>query len=92
MWKQDTIVKEKMKTYADKQAKALRANLKQGEVVLVKQPKLNKLSIPFAPTPLVVSDMKGSMITDRYHPFIWKNLTCLYTKEKPEKWDVPPSN
>ena len=44
-------------------AKALRANLKQGKVVIMKQPKLNQLSTPFVPTPQVVSNTKGSMNT-----------------------------
>ena len=52
-----------MKTFADKRAKASLANLKQCEVVLVKQTQLKKLSTPFASTPLVVSDTKGSTIT-----------------------------
>ena len=57
-----------MKTYADKRAKASRANVKQGEVVLVKQTKLNKLPTSFAPTPLVVSDTKGSVLNERMVP------------------------
>ncbi|KAK2549466.1 hypothetical protein P5673_029999 [Acropora cervicornis] len=34
-----------------------------GDAVLVKQPRLNKLSTPFNPTPLVVTERKGTMVT-----------------------------
>ena len=49
VYEQDAIVKEKMKTHAGKRAKASRANLKQDEVVLVKQPKLNKRLLRLRP-------------------------------------------
>ena len=63
MRKQDADVK-KVKTYADKRANTPRTNLKQGEVVPVKQPTLNKLSTPcVAPAPLIVSDTKESVTT-----------------------------
>ena len=34
-----------------------------GDIVLVRQPKLNKLSTPYDPTPLIVKERKGTMIT-----------------------------
>lgn len=34
-----------------------------GDTVLVKQPKTNKLSIPFSPVSLAVEEEKGSMVT-----------------------------
>ena len=35
----------------------------QGDTVLVRQPKVNKLSTPFNPSPCIVKDRKGSMVT-----------------------------
>ncbi|KAI0233131.1 hypothetical protein LSAT2_016607 [Lamellibrachia satsuma] len=59
----DAYAKPRMKRYADKHANASPANPQQGDVVLVQQQKVNKLSTPFSPEPAVVSETKGSMIT-----------------------------
>lgn len=61
--RQDARAKARMKEYSDERAHASHVNLQMGEVVLVQQPRVNKLSTPFAPTPLIVSAMKGPMVT-----------------------------
>ena len=61
----DAHAKARMKRYADDRAHATQRNIEKGEVVLVQQKKVNKLSTPYAPTPLVVSETKGTMITAR---------------------------
>jgi hypothetical protein len=40
----DTRLKKKMKEYADNKTKAKSSNIKEGDIVLVRQPKLNKMS------------------------------------------------
>ena len=57
----DLKAKQKMKIYADKKSKS--CMIKEGDAVLIKQPKANKLTIPFNPKPYKVVSRKGSMIT-----------------------------
>lgn len=59
----DVSRKSAMKNYADKKGSAKENLIKPGDVVLVKQPKKNKLSTPFNPSPLVVEKKKGTMVT-----------------------------
>ena len=55
--------KQKMKIYADLKAHAQEREIKPGEVVLMRQPKQNKLSTPYNPKPFVVEEKKGTMVT-----------------------------
>ena len=57
----DLKAKQKMKIYADKKSKP--CMIKEGDAILVKQPKANKLTTPFNPKPYKVVSRKGSMIT-----------------------------
>ena len=59
----DAEGKNIMKCYAGKRLHAEAKPIDVGDTVLVKQPQLNKLSTPFNPTPLVVTEMKGIMVT-----------------------------
>ena len=61
--KRDAEAKDIMKRYADKRLHAEANPIDTGDTVLVKQPRLNKLSTPFNPTPLVVTERKGTMVT-----------------------------
>ncbi|XP_022803357.1 uncharacterized protein K02A2.6-like [Stylophora pistillata] len=54
---------EKMKAYADKHNHAKHSDFEVGDRVLIKQPKHNKLSTPFCPEPLEITQKKGSMVT-----------------------------
>ena len=53
------------KKHADKCARTSELNM--SDVVLVKQPKLNKISCRYSPIPMVMTDRKGSMVNE-YHP------------------------
>ena len=59
----DALQKQKMKGYADLKAHAREREIKPGEVVLVRQPKQNKLSTPYNPKPFIVKEIKGTMVT-----------------------------
>ena len=59
----DSTIKLKIKDYADEKRHTKPSTLTPGDHVLVKQPKTNKLSTPFNPNPLIVTQTKGSMIT-----------------------------
>ena len=59
----DAMQKQKMKIYADLKAHAQEREIKPGEVVLMRQPKHNKLSTPYNPKPFVVEEKKGTMVT-----------------------------
>ena len=61
--KTDADKKLKMKIYADAKAHARETSIKPGEVVLMRQPKCNKLSTPYNPKPFVVEAKKGTMVT-----------------------------
>ena len=61
--KTDADKKLKMKIYADAKAHAKETSIKPGEVVLMRQTKLNKLSTPYNPKPFVVEAKKGTMVT-----------------------------
>lgn len=65
--KKDTDAKQKRKEYADKKTGAKRSKIRIGDPVLVKQPKLNKLTPPFNPKPGVILEKKGSMVTVRHN-------------------------
>jgi hypothetical protein len=63
MKRRDAEQKSKMKLYADKISRARERSLQPGMVVLMKQPRQNKLSTPFDPNPFVVKEKKGTMVT-----------------------------
>ncbi|MCG8094404.1 MAG: DDE-type integrase/transposase/recombinase [Candidatus Thiodiazotropha endolucinida] len=65
--KRDTDAKQKRKQYADKKTGARRSKIRIGDSVLVKQPKLNKLTPPFNPQPGVIIEKKGSMVKVRHN-------------------------
>ena len=56
--KKDTKVKQKRKQYSDRKTGAKRSTVKTGHAVLVKQPKKNKLTLPFNPNPGVILEKK----------------------------------
>ena len=51
--------------YADRKSHAKTNEISNGDQVLVKQERQNKLSTNFSPTPLTVINKKGTMITDQ---------------------------
>ena len=55
--------KQKMKDYADKTNHAQQSLLQIGDVVLVKQERTNKLSLPYDIEPYSITRIKGSMVT-----------------------------
>ncbi|CAB3977432.1 Transposon Ty3-I Gag-Pol poly [Paramuricea clavata] len=59
----DSEKKRKMKEYADKRRRSETSEIKVGDTVLIQQPKANKLSTPFNPSPYKVVARKGSMVT-----------------------------
>lgn len=59
----DSAAKLKMKATADKRHHAKPNTIQCGDAVLVKQHKDNKLSTNYNPTPLLVTNTKGSMVT-----------------------------
>jgi len=52
-----------MKVYADLKAHAQERKIEPREVVLMRQPKKNKLTTPYNPKPFVREVKKGSMVT-----------------------------
>lgn len=63
MYKNDEQAKEKMKHYVDLKNKARESLVKEGDMVLVKAPKENKLSTPFNTTLYIVTQKHGTQIT-----------------------------
>ena len=60
--KRDALAKQKMKMYADKTTN-LKPSPVQGDTVLLRQQRKNKLSTPFEGIPYTVFQKKGSMVT-----------------------------
>ena len=60
--KRDKLSKEKSKTYFDKRFGARVSCIKVGDFVLVKQPKINKLTSKFDPKPYQIITIKGQCI------------------------------
>ena len=69
-----------MKMYSDQRTHAPKTSVEIGDVVLVRQPKINKISTPYNPHPLVVADKKGSMITAKREgePSITRNSSMFH--------------
>lgn len=63
IFSKDRQAKEKMKVYADTRNNAKESYIKEGDTVLVKTPKENKLSTPFSSKPYIVKERNGSQIT-----------------------------
>ena len=59
----DVERKKKSKLYADIKRHAKETHIKVGDIVLLKQPRENKLSTRFNPNPYQVVAMKGHMVT-----------------------------
>ena len=50
----DGMQKQEMKIYPDRRENAQERNITSGEIILMKQPKQNKLSTPYNPKPFAV--------------------------------------
>ena len=61
--KRDERLKSYMKEIADDRRNVKQCDLTVGDTVIVKQDKQNKLSTPFNPQPLKITERNGSMIT-----------------------------
>lgn len=72
----DTEAKQKMKEQADKRVRAQQSSIATGDKVLVRQKKRNKFSTRFDPSPYVVVDVKGTMVTAvRDEKYITRNVS-----------------
>ena len=63
MREKDALQKQKMKKYAEDRRNIRECDIKVGDTVIVKQPKKEKLSTPFHPSPLKAVEKFHSMIT-----------------------------
>ena len=59
----DTRLKNKMKNYSNSKNKAKSSDIKEGDVVLVRQPKSNKLCTKYNPATFQVRRRQGNRIT-----------------------------
>ena len=60
---QDAQQKLKMKCHAESKGAIRECDIQVWDIVLAKQPKRGKLSTPYHPTPLIVTDKHHSMLT-----------------------------
>ena len=78
-WEIETVnEKEKGKLYVDTKKRAQDSQIQEGDQVLVKQERQNKLSTPFKPSPFTVIQKQGSSVVivdgrSQYH----RNVTHL---------------
>ena len=81
----NTRKKAIMKEYADWKRHVKIPDMKEGDVVLVKQPMYNKLTPRYNPEPLVVTKVKGTLMEARNrNKFVKRNVSHL----KPVKMPV----
>ena len=98
IFQNDNKSKQIMTKYANKKRKTKPHTLKIGDIVLVKQKKINKFSTPFNPNPYTVVKKKGNMITAKSseNQFITRNSSYfkLISKNKPgdSLLDIPASS
>ena len=59
----EAFARQKMKMYADKKANAKPSPIREGDTVLLRQEKKNKLSTAFEGIPYTMFQRKGSMVT-----------------------------
>ena len=62
IYEKDSGKKRKMKEYVDQRQHSKTSQIKVGDIVLIRQPKTNKLSTPFNPHPYKVVARKESMV------------------------------
>ncbi len=94
----DEKKKSTMKSYSDERNRAKPNNITLGDTVLLRQPKLNKLSTPFDPEPFHVVAVKNSMVTARNklrtvtrNSFLFKKIPHLpVNHETSDGEDNPP--
>ena len=82
----DSQAKRSMKMYCDQRTHAPKTSIEIDDVVLVRQPKANKMSTPYNSHPLVVADKKGSMITAKREgePSMFHHLPQTSPTKSPE--------
>ena len=83
---------QRAKEYADTRRNAKASDLKVGDRVLVKQPKVNKFSTPFNPTPLTIISMKGSMVTASHPGGKQVTRNTAHFKKLPQSTTAPLSH
>ena len=60
----DKIIRDEMKKYFDNRYHTKNRQMQIGDCVLAKQPRLNKLTLPFDPDPYFAKCVKESMVTE----------------------------
>ena len=72
----ETRLKKRMKEYADHKTKAKSSDIKEGDIVLVREPKSNKMSTRYNPAPFQVTSRQGNRITAvRDGKYITRNIS-----------------
>ena len=85
----DTRLKKKMNNYSDSKTRAKSSDIKEGDMVLVRQPKSNKLSTKYNPATFQVTRRQGNRITAvRDGKYITRNVS-FFTKLSLAKHDEP---
>ena len=78
-----------MKSHADFYRHATPHTFSPGDIMLHRQPKLNKLTIPYNSEPYTVTKVKSSMVTEvRDGHFIVRN-SSFFKKIDPDVLDIP---
>ena len=78
MQNRDDEQKRKMKEHANRELKSKESSLKEGDSVLVRQPRRSKASSPFDPHPLKVVHRMGNTISARRgNREIKRNVSCF---------------
>ena len=72
----DERLKKNQKEYADSKRRVKCADIKKSDLVLVRQPKANKMSTKYDPIPYEVTNRRGNRITAiRNEKYITRNIS-----------------
>ena len=85
----DTTAKLKMKQHADLTRKAVQPTVKVGDRVLLKAPKVNKLSTPYHSEPPTVVHKKGTMVTVKGENDQSYSRNVTFVKKVPQPFASP---
>ena len=85
----DERLEKNQKEYTDSKRRVKCADIKKRDLVLVRQPKSNKMSTKYDPMPYEVTNRRGKRITAiRSGKYITRNILFFKIKVSPHTWQI----
>ena len=87
----DAVIKEKKKSYADNHRHTRHHDRRPGDIVIAKQQRKNKFSLPYDPVPYKVVNAKGLMVLENCGESGRRQRGCIVVKAEDVNVDAPVS-